>query len=325
MTRSIGAIVLWLLVPAAAGAQDAGVPPPRPEAHTDAGTPAIPSPEAAARGHADSSEPIDDAGDAVARAEGWLEDGQRRDAIRHGVVNGYYYEVGRTMRRSFHPDLVAIESERRRGMDFFGIIADEAQRYGPPEPPISVPGTPTPEMRGRTPEDVAMQQQFDMQSLLNAHTRWTRVEVHVVQNREGEVLEHTITHSSGSHTLDEAALAAVTAAAGARPPDQVLGERQAIDSDWVFWAGEVVPYVGQAGCIEGVDGEGMQCTAMGRPLLRTRVELVDVHDAEHERTVRVAPPARDRAAHLAPPVRPPPVTRRDVAPELLDHALPAPQ
>jgi TonB family protein len=188
----------------------------------------------------------------------------------------------------------------------------------------------TPEMRAQTGEDVQMQQQFEIQSLSNAHTRWQRVEVHILQDRGGHVLSATITHSSDSHTLDAAAVAAITEAAIAQaPPASVLGERQTIDSDWSFWCGEVVPYIGQMGCTEGPDGQGLQCTGLGRPLLRTRVMLLDVHDAEHERAERThgemerehPPPhhheARPREHREGEPVR-------DVSPDLPTHALAPP-
>jgi len=268
------------LAPCVAGAQDAGVPPPRP----DAGTPSLsPGDVASSSETADSLGPVDEAEVAVRRAEDWLADGQRRDAVRAGLVSGYYAELGRTMRAGFHPDLVAITDERRRGMSLPEIALDELSRYGPPEAPRGPASVYTPEMRATTGEDRQMQEQFEIHNMLNAHTRWTRVEVHVIQDRTGHVVSATVTHGSDSHTLDAAALAAITSAASAAPPPDVLGERQTIDSDWSFCAGEVVPYLGDAGCIEGSDGQGLQCSALGRPLLRTRVVLLDVHDAEHER------------------------------------------
>ncbi len=319
--------LLWLAPGSASAQADAGVPPPR----ADAGTPSLSPEDVAARstGTADSLGPIDQTEVAIRGAEDWLGDGQRRDAIHHGIVDGYYAELGRSMRSEFHPDLVAITDERRRGMSLPEIALDELARYGPPETTRGPSSVYTPEMRATTAEDQSMQQQFDMQSLLNAHTRWTRVEVHVIQDRAGHVLSAAVAHTSGSHTLDAAALAAITAAAVAHPPPTgVLGERQTIDSDWSFWAGEVVPYLGQAGCMEGPDGQGLQCSALGRPLLRTRVVLLDVHDAEHERAERThgdmerEHPPRHRAHHEVTVHHEGPV--HDVVPDMPSHAFTPP-
>lgn len=335
--------VVLALPPISARAQDdAGVPPPA----TDAGTPSL-APADVAQSQADSLGPTDATAEAVEAAEGWLVDGQRRDAIRHGIVSGYYAELGRTMRSGFHPDLVQIEAERRRGMSLPELALDELARYGPPEAPRGPAAVYTPEMSAPHPEDpaeVAAMQAFETQSLLNAHTRWSRVEVHVIQDRAGHVLSATVTHGSGSRSLDRAAIEAITSAALAQPPPaSVLGERQTIDSDWSFWAGEVVPYAGQAGCMEGQDGQGLQCTALGRPLLRTRVVLLDVHDAEHERREPTpapgATPRRERASRSSAARRSPshdlgdprPETPhdpsapvRDVSPDLPTHALAPP-
>jgi TonB family protein len=316
-------IALLIAAPRLAEAQsDAGVPSPAPPApRTDAAVDL--APDHVASGTADSLGPIDESAEAVQRAEDGLADGQRRDAVRLGLVDGWYAELGRSMRHEFHPDLVAIESERRSGMSIPEIALDELSRYGPAEAPRGPSSVYTPEMRATTPEDQQTLQQFEQQSLLNAHTRWTRVEVHVIQDRTGHVLEATVTHSSDSRSLDRAALAAITSTAISRaPPTGVLGERQTIDSDWAFWAGEVVPYIGQAGCIEGPDGTGLQCSALGRPLLRTRVVLLDVHDAEHERVRHLHgtmehehPPVHDHAPDAGP---------HDVAPELPTHAYAPP-
>ena len=153
------------------------------------------SPDHVAAGTPDSLGPIDETEEAVQHTEDWLADGQRHDAIRLGLVDGYYAELGRSMRHEFHPDLVAIESERRRGMSLPEIALDELARYGPAEAPRGPSSVYTPEMRATTPEDQQMQSQFEQQSMLNAHTRWTRVEVHVIQDRSGRVLEASVTHS----------------------------------------------------------------------------------------------------------------------------------
>ena len=325
--------VLWLSPSLAAAQADAGVAPPQPPPrHADAGTPSLSPDQVAAQstGQADDPGPIDQTEVAVRTAEEWLADGQRRDGIAHGVVSGYYAEMGRSMRAQFHPDLVAMTDERRRGMSIPEIALDELGRYGPPEAPRGPASVYTPEMSAAHPEDpseVAVQQQFEIHSLLNAHTTWHRTEVHVIQDREGHVLSATVTHSSGSHVLDTAATAAITAAAiAATPPAAVLGERQTIDSDWSFWAGEVVPYVGDMGCTEGPDGQGLQCSALGRPMLRTRVVLLDVHDAEHERVEHLHGDVERE--HAAPPTHRPTHRRGervpDASPGLPTHALAPP-
>lgn len=318
---------LVLVLPARASAQaDAGVA----DAGPTRATPSLaPDAVAAESTRADALGPVDATEEAVRRAEAWLVDAQRQDAVRAGVVSGYYAELGRSMRTGFHPDLVAMESERREGMSLPEIALDELERYGPPEAPRGPAAVYTPEVRTTTPEDAQVLQQFEIQSMLNAHTRWSRVEVHVIQDRTGQVLSATVTHHSDSHTLDEAAIAAISSAAVDHPPPaDVLGERQAFDSDWAFWAGEVVPYIGQAGCTEGQDGQGLQCTAAGRPILRTRVVLLDVHDAEHER--RVLPRAHatpERGHALAPPLPEPSdheAPAHDVVPDLPTHAYAPP-
>lgn len=315
---SIAAITLCSLE-GVASAQDDPAPPPRSTAPVaPAPTERRPPPDlrpdhVIGGAQVDDVGPVDDAQRAVHQAEDWLVDGQRRDAVQHGAVAPYYRELERSMRHGFTPDLAAITAERRASMTPLQIIADEMMRYGPPEAPHDARGTPTPEMRGRTAEDVQALNAFDTYSLLNAHTRWLRVEVHVEQDREGVVTRATVTHSSDSRLLDRAALTAVREAAVAHPPEEVIGTRAAITSDWAFWAGEVVPFIGAMtpgggattglACMEGPEGEGMQCTGLGRPLLRTRVELLDVHDAEHEPRDRlVVPTPEEDASALGSPL-----------------------
>jgi TonB family protein len=309
------ALPAWFAVPAAAQEPPPSdppiAPPPAPPAPRRAPLDLMPDEvlSSIAGAERDDVGPVDDAQRAIHQAEDWLVDGQRRDAIQHGVVAPYYREVERTLRHGFHPDLAAIAAERRASQTPIQIIADELMRYGPPEAPHDARGTPTPELRGRTPEEIQALNAFDTYSLLNAHTRWQRVEVHVEQDREGAVTRATVTHSSDSRLLDEAALVAVREAALAHPPEDLLGTRTAITSDWAFWAGEVVPFIGAMtpgggatgglSCMDGPEGEGMQCTALGRPLLRTRVELLDVHDAAHERRDRL--PIREDAHALGDP------------------------
>jgi TonB family protein len=301
-----------------ASAQDVPAPAPSPEPPPRSSSVPDLMPDEVLRamtGTDDAIGPVDDAQRAVHQAEDWLVDGQRRDAIAHGAVAPYYREVGRTFRAGFHPDLAAIAAERRASQTPLQIIAEEMMRYGPPEPPHDARGTPTPEMRGRTPEEIQQLNAFDTQSLLNAHTIWRRVDVHVEQDRAGVVTRAVVTHSSDSRLLDEAALAAVREAAVALPPETVVGTRTGITSDWSFWAGEVVPFIGAMttgggattglACMEGPDGTGIQCSALGRPLLRTRVELIDVHDAAHEPRDHAAVPDSDSASALGDPAPPP--------------------
>ena len=132
-----------------------------------------------------------------------------------------------------------------------------------------------------------------------------------------------MTHSSGSRLLDRAALDAVRDAVVQRPPDALVGTRSGVTSDWIFWAGEVVPFIGamtQGGltgmtlgvsCMDGPTGDGVQCSAAGRPLLRTRVELIDVHDAtyEHARMALPTPPAEPASALGDPAAAPEPPPR----------------
>ena len=60
----------------------------------------------------DTIGPVDDAARAVHQAEDWLVDGQRRDAIQHGVVAPYYRELERALRHVAEHVRGAPEMER---------------------------------------------------------------------------------------------------------------------------------------------------------------------------------------------------------------------
>jgi TonB family protein len=212
----------------------------------------------------------------------------QQDRLSAVGAHGWYYTMMREMRRSFEPDMGEVEDTRRAPMNPIARVVDELGRYrNGPEPPQDPVGMPPPEVINShlSAEEQAALQMADWYNLNNAPVTWYEVRVRVIQNPEGVVSAAWVTGSSGYPTLDRQALAAVTE--GARrlppPPPEVVGDRQAIQTDWAFEAGDVATYYGQAGCVDDPVHGGYQCAGpFGRGLVRTRIRLVGVVDAENE-------------------------------------------
>ena len=212
----------------------------------------------------------------------------RRDALRAGRVDGYFYVLGRAMREELEVDPLDMQGDIFRGRSIPDMVVTELGRYGPGERPMEPRGTPLPEdtiPSGSTrlfdPEAVALDEALDHQNFLNAHVTWYRCEVRVLQNRSGEVFDVQLLRSSGLGTVDRAALQAARRAVLEAPPERVLEGREAISSDWAIEVGDVATDPTQGGCTDPADLLGGGCGALGRGILRTRVELLDVVDGMH--------------------------------------------
>ncbi len=236
-------------------------------------------------------EPEDREARAEAALEQYFDEALHRDQLEAGHVDGWYHATGARMRQEFHPDRQAVERDRHAGMSAWEIVVDELSRYARgPVPPQDVAGQPLPHERvsiasssamGRD-LDIAEQSRFDWINPLNAAVTWHRVDVRVTHNPEGEVALVWVLHSSGSASLDQAAVTAVHEAArnAPPPPSRVLGERQAIQSDWSFEMGDVATDIGTIGCVDDPI-HGGQCSILGRGIVRTRLRLLRVVDEMH--------------------------------------------
>lgn len=211
----------------------------------------------------------------------------RRDALRAGRVDGYFYTLGRAMREELEVDPLDMQGDIFRGRSIPDMVVTELGRYGPAERPMEPRGTPLPEdsipsgSARLDPEAVALDQALDHQNFLNAHVTWYRCEVRVLQNRSGEVFDVQLLRSSGLGTVDRAALLAARRAVLEAPPERVIEGREAISSDWAVEVGDVATDPSQVGCTDPSDLLGGGCGALGRGILRTRVELLDVVDGMH--------------------------------------------
>jgi TonB family protein len=231
--------------------------------------------------------PSDREAQAEERLERYFDDVLNEDRMQAVGANGWYSEMQRAMRRAFDPNMREVERERRAPMNALGRLVDELRRYANgPEPPQDNRGAPPPEVWNDHHDDVtqAALEMQDQMNLLNAPVTWYRVDIRVTQNPEGVVSAAWVIRSSGYTALDDAALRAVREGTVTLPPppDRVVGTEQAIRSDWAFEAGDVATYWTTAGCVDDpVDG-GYQCAAGGRGIVRTRIRLLRVVDAEHE-------------------------------------------
>ncbi len=257
--------------------------------------------------------------------ERWFDDQLDHDRMSAVGAAPYYHDMMRSMRRAFRPDMGALRAERRANMSPLGIVWDELSRYARgPEKPQDAPGTVPTELQSQfDAEEQHDLEVMDQMSLLNAPVTWYRVDLRVTQNPEGVVSAVWLLHSSGYHTLDDAALAAVRdGAVRLPPPPAALSRgRDAIESDWAFEAGDVATYWNTGGCVDDPVHGGMQCAGLGRGLVRTRIRLLRVVDAAHptsdERRGRV--PERRRPAVPARPR-----TGRPLAPANIGTGVPQP-
>lgn len=260
--------------------------------------------------------PSDREEEAEAALEAFFDDGLMRDRIDTGDVDGWYHGVGRAMRQQFRPDRGALERERHAGMTLLQQAFDELRRYGRgPEPPQDVRGQTLPEHRAEVgdPTDrsaAVRQEMFDYCNPLNAPVTWYTVVLRVTHNPEGVLSAAWVHRSSGYRTLDRAALEAARSGSIElpAPPARVVGERQAIRSDWSFELGDVATFVsclastplgGDVGCVDDPI-HGTMCAVAGRGIIRTRVRLLRVVDATH------LTPEERRAARRRDPERPSP-------------------
>ncbi len=243
---------------------------------------------------------------AEAELERYFDEVLERDQLEVGRVDGWYYEMGRLMRARFLPDESAVASERRAGMSPVSVIWDELRRYASgPQPPAAVSNQLPPEVRFGTDRDPVQRQiyeQMEMCTVQTAPVTWYGVVVRITHNPEGEVSAVWVERSSGSRSLDDSALRAVRegAATLSAPPAPIVGERQAIQSDWAFEIGDVaMPIYCGLVCTDDPILGGM-CSAGGRGITRTRLSLLRVHDEQHPS------PAELRAARRGDRERPRP-------------------
>ena len=220
--------------------------------------------------------------------ERWFDEQLQQDRLSAVGANGWYYTMMRSMRRAFAPDMEQVEDTRRAAMNPAAVVFDELGRYrNGPEPPQDPPGMPPPEIANShlSQEDQRALELAEWMNLNNAPVTWYEVQVRVIQNPEGVVGGAWVTRSSGYPTLDQQALVAVREGANRLPPPpaEVVGDRQAIQTDWAFEAGDVATYYGQAGCVDDPVNGGYQCAGpFGRGIVRTRIRLIGVVDAENE-------------------------------------------
>lgn len=250
----------------------------------------------------------------LARAAGWFLDPEPAPGTREELaeaaldawfgreLNGdrmsalgaapWYSDVGRSMRRAFHPDLGELQRQRRAPMGTIARVVDELRRYaqapGQPQggPSAQMPPEQSAQAAGGTSDARGLASaldDLDARNFLNAPVTWYGVEVRVVHNPEGEVSGAWVVRSSGYSSLDRAALDAVRSGVMALmpPPAEVVGARDAIRSDWLFEAGDVATRVTDAGCVDDPVHGGVQCAVLGHGIVRTRIRLLRVVDGTH--------------------------------------------
>ncbi len=230
---------------------------------------------------------------AEAELDSWLAREINGDRMSALGAAPWYSDVSRAMRRAFDPDMGELERQRRAPMGAIARAVDELRRYA------QRPGQPQGGARAQLPPEQGAQgrsgttegrdmaralDDLDSRNFLNAPVTWYGVEVRVTHSPEGAVAAAWVVRSSGYSSLDRAALDAVRggAVAIAPPPPEVVGARDAVRSDWLFEAGDVATRITDAGCIDDPVHGGVQCAALGRGIVRTRIRLLRVVDATHE-------------------------------------------
>lgn len=291
------------------GERGAELPPPSPELF-----PRLELARAAGWLPPPEPEPDDREERAEADLDAYFDDVLHRDRLDAGQVDGWYHETGRALRQRFRPDRQAVERERHAGMTVLQVLWDELRRHaGARDRPMDVPGQTPSHLRGAVtdPTDrrqVVEQEAFDWCNALNAPVTWYRVELRITHNPEGELAAVWVLRSSGIRVLDEAALVAARSVELTAPPDRVVGDTQAIQSDWAFELGDVATPIGcmepsgattSVMCVDDPVHGGM-CAIAGRGIVRTSVTLLRVVDAQHES------PAVRRARRRADADRPRP-------------------
>jgi outer membrane biosynthesis protein TonB len=234
-------------------------------------------------------EPSDPEQRIEARENQWLRDQLGQDQREATGADRWYHEMGRQMRSKLQIDARESIRERRRGMTALQRLVDELGRYahGPEGvtdrnramPPVESEVSP---MGGLEGAEANERRYLVQRRLTNAPVRWDRVDVRLVHAPDGDLLASWITRSSGNAYLDQAVLQAVhEGAADLRPPPQpVVGRRLNIVSEWRFEIGDVATFLTESGCVMNPEG-GVDCAALGRGLVRTRVTLLRVVDDQH--------------------------------------------
>ncbi|MEM9069102.1 MAG: TonB C-terminal domain-containing protein [Myxococcota bacterium] len=207
-----------------------------------------------------------------------------QDQLAHIGADGWYHQLGHAVRRSLQVDMNEAISERREGMNVVERFVDELGRFAPgPSAPQGAPGPETAEQRNpQNPNEQWHEQLAEHMNLRNAPVTWHRVDVRVTQAPDGELLALWVIRSSGSSVIDRAVLAAVREGTPRvpPPPQEIVGNRRAIMSEWAVEVGDVATYWTQAGCVMDPEG-GAQCAAGGRGITRSRLRLLRVLDEEH--------------------------------------------
>lgn len=249
--------------------------------------------------------PDDREDEAEAALEQFFDETLNRDQIEAGRVDGWYYEMSFLMRARFRPDRNAIERERRAGMTPLQVLWDELRRYnGERSPPSDFAGQ-EPSQRMGSGWDPFHRQMLEAQELCTiqaAAVTWYRVVLRVTHNPEGEVSAVWIERGSGYRSLNEAAIRAVREGAVMlpAPPPRIVGERQAVQSDWAFEMGDVAIPIHCGGVCVDDPVLGLMCSVGGRGIIRTRLRLLRVLDEMHPS------PAERRAARRLDADRPRP-------------------
>jgi len=214
------------------------------------------------------------------RTQRYFDDVVHRDQLRAGLVDGWYFEVARAVRESIDVDANEIIQERRRGMNGVQRLWDELRRYGRgPGRPIDVPGTERTDSQHHFDDlEQANLERMDQENCLNAAVNWYLAHVRITQAPDGELQAAWIVRSSGNAVVDRAALRAVREGVPrvGPPPELVVGERNAIVSEWSVDIGEVATQWNQLCMVGGLGG------VLGRGIVRTRLRLLRVIDAQHE-------------------------------------------
>ncbi|MEM9187635.1 MAG: energy transducer TonB [Myxococcota bacterium] len=219
----------------------------------------------------------------------YLRERLHEDRLTSVGAHPWYHQMQRAMRRTLRPDMDQFRREQQAGMNAAQQLYNFLRRYGNgPEPPQDVPGqvlaAERPELDGFERQ---MQELADIQNLNNAPVTWYRVDVRVAHNPEGEHIGSWVIRSSGYDELDRAALEAVRTGAQAIPvpPPEIVGDRDAIRSDWAVEIGDVATYINTFGCVDDpvTEGRDFQCVdGLGTGIVRTRIRLLRVVDAEQE-------------------------------------------
>jgi TonB family protein len=249
--------------------------------------------------------PDDREEEAEAALEAYFDGVLMRDQIEAGRVDGWYYEASQLMRARFRPDREAVVRERRAGMNPVQVLRDELSRYAAPrDRPSDLPIQDPLARMGWAGDPYHRQflEGHELCAVPSAPTTWHRVVLRVTHNPEGDVSAVWVEHTSGSRSLDRSALRAVREGAVMLPPPPplILGQRQAIQSDWAFEMGDVAIPI-HCGIVCTDDPVlGPMCSIGGRGIIRTRLSLLRVLDEQHPS------PAERRAARRRDRDRPRP-------------------